>query len=130
MTDAVKFKYSEILNAVQSLQSLLEADVPVQTSIRIVKLANTVNKATEDFNTLQKQFAENCAVLDEDGNKKMTENGDWEKTPDYVVKMNELFASEIAYDITPIQESELGTKATMKSSILFSLSQLKLVILN
>ena len=125
----IKFKNADIIDAVQPLTQLLEAEMPMSTALKATKIANTINTALTDFRTLQGKLAESCAVLDEDGNKKM--NGeDWEKTPEYVTKMQELLDADIAYDITPITQSELGTKGTIQPKVLFLLVQSKFVVLD
>lgn len=130
MTDTVKPTYEQIFASVQALTDLLSCDIPMKQAGRIVAVANQVNRATEDFRTIQKNLMEQYAVKDDEGNPVLDKDNNPTYTPEYETKMQELFTTESPYEIAPIHTKDLGEKGIVKPATLFILSQSQLVVID
>ena len=120
----MKIKNKTILNSVDSLKELLNYDIPVKTSFKLIKNTKKIDSVLDLYNEANNKLIEKYGDKKEDGELDISPEGNikisQDKINDYMKEKSDLLEIENDIDIEVIKSDELLLDK-VKPSILLAL---------
>lgn len=125
---SILLKNIAIINAMQSINELVNLNLPIKASWNIAKNTKKIESAFNTFAECENQLIQKYAIKDENGEVKVDENNQYKIAPKLVGKFNEerseLLSCDSDIDILKVNLSDLigdDNENKIKPSTLFNL---------
>lgn len=107
----IKVKIKELLEAVDSMNKLVEKPLRFKLAYKIARIARVVNDEIQAYETARNKLIEQYAERDENNQIIKTKDGnitvDKDKRNDFLVELEELYNTDIDLNVEPIYGEEL-----------------------
>jgi len=118
----MKIRVAEILNMKEALQRLVQKEIPISTSFKLVKFTKQVNDKLIDIENSRIQLVTKFGTKNEETGEIHV---DKDKTNDFMKEINNLFQEEVDIEFDQIRIEDFGNISISTSDIILLKSIIK-----